>query len=285
MADVLAGYLIVFSPNIQWVQLMLLMFSSACIYAGGCAFNDACDWRVDAVERPFRPIPSNRISRKNALRLTSALFVAGLIFAALTGWTSFAIAFVLVFLCISYDALAKHKSFIGPLNMGACRALNLVLGASPHMSFLLMLPAFPVISLVYVFSLTSLSRFEAAVDLDRRGFLALVGWGIVPAAVLYMVAEGWLTRESLIYLGLFALFTGLPLMRALVRKTSADIIRAVKMMVLGYPFSTLSMCRGSTGGGTECVCCCLHPRLTLFCSPFLCQLKHDKTLDVLPRNI
>ena len=52
------------------LPLLLLLAAASLAYVGGMYLNDAFDARIDAIERPERPIPSGAISAR-------AVFVAG----------------------------------------------------------------------------------------------------------------------------------------------------------------------------------------------------------------
>ncbi|WP_246001371.1 UbiA family prenyltransferase, partial [Allorhizocola rhizosphaerae] len=56
--------------------------ASVCLYWAGMAANDWADRSVDAVERPHRPIPSGRVSARQALSVACGLTAAGLAVAA-----------------------------------------------------------------------------------------------------------------------------------------------------------------------------------------------------------
>src|SRR5438128_521247 len=52
----------------DWVwRALCLLAASGCLYCGGMVFNDVFDLEQDKRERPFRPIPSGRISRSAAV--------------------------------------------------------------------------------------------------------------------------------------------------------------------------------------------------------------------------
>lgn len=101
-------------------------FASA--YVGGMFLNDAFDWAHDVRERPDRPIPSGRVTPREAFRAGAgllagsvALIVAdgarhGHALAALLGAIALGAAVVL------YDAWHKNNP-MAPLVMGTCRAL------------------------------------------------------------------------------------------------------------------------------------------------------------------
>lgn len=107
-----------------------LPLASACLYAGGMALNDYADRTIDARERPERPIPSGRIGARNALTTAVALTVAGLgLSAAGGGRRAFTVGVPLAASIWTYDLLAKKHAVPGALAMGACRALDVLMGA------------------------------------------------------------------------------------------------------------------------------------------------------------
>src|SRR5262245_32349511 len=106
-----------------------LLLASALAYAGGMALNDAFDARLDAVERPERPIPSGRITRAGASWSGAACLAPCLALPASAGPRPFAVAVLLALAIVVYDGLAK-PTWAGPATMAACRALNAGLGAS-----------------------------------------------------------------------------------------------------------------------------------------------------------
>ncbi len=129
-ADSLAGWLIVkgsLGEPGRWVPLLL---ASVSIYAAGIVLNDVFDYEVDLKERPNRPLPSGRVSRRFAAWLGGILLVLGPSLAALSGSTASLIVALLLAACVlAYDAGLK-RTVLGPEVMGACRALNLLLGLS-----------------------------------------------------------------------------------------------------------------------------------------------------------
>src|SRR5947208_3246789 len=69
------------------LTFLLLCLASACLYCGGMVWNDYFDVEQDRRERPFRPIPSGRVSRNAAALLGGALLVGGVVFAILSALT------------------------------------------------------------------------------------------------------------------------------------------------------------------------------------------------------
>lgn len=132
LADILLGYLLNHSTVEGFdPELALLGGASACLYLSGMVFNDVFDREVDARERPVRPIPSQRVSLKAAVILGVVLIVVGVGLAAARGFQSLWIALGIVAAIFLYDGFLK-KTPLGPLGMGLCRFLNVMLGASAH---------------------------------------------------------------------------------------------------------------------------------------------------------
>lgn len=108
---------------------VLLALSSACLYAGGVALNDWCDLNGDRSERPSRPLPSGQVSPQAAVTLAVALLAAGVVLAGVVGAMAALTASGIVLLVVTYNFGLKSVRIVGPLNMGACRFGNVLLGA------------------------------------------------------------------------------------------------------------------------------------------------------------
>ncbi|HMB08914.1 MAG TPA: UbiA family prenyltransferase [Isosphaeraceae bacterium] len=134
-ADSLAGWLLVGGSLEEPGRWLPLVAASMAIYAAGIALNDVVDTEIDRRERPDRPLPSGRVSRRFAARLGGLLLALGPSLAALSGWwESLAVASVLAGCALAYDAGLK-RTVLGPEVMGACRGLNFLLGMSQSARF------------------------------------------------------------------------------------------------------------------------------------------------------
>ena len=147
-------------PSILW-----LILSTVGLYGGGVVLNDVFDAALDKKERPERPIPSGLIPRKHAAIFGIILLVTGVAAAALSSQDgifslSAKLAAGIAIASVCYDKWTKHSNFFGPLNMGLCRALNLLLGMSlmPFAVGLYWLVA--IIPMVYIVAVTMISRGE-----------------------------------------------------------------------------------------------------------------------------
>lgn len=158
IADVLAGYAVAGLGNHR--ALPWLIASTACLYAGGVTLNDFFDRRTDAAERPERPIPSGRTPPVAAATLGFALLALGIVAAAQATRAAGLLAGAIAVLVLLYDAWGKHQTIAGPVNMGACRALNLLLGVAAVPDTLAGAWPLALVPLVYIASVTTLSRGE-----------------------------------------------------------------------------------------------------------------------------
>jgi 4-hydroxybenzoate polyprenyltransferase len=137
-----------------------LAAASVCLYWAGMAANDWADRDLDAVERPERPIPSGRVTPPAALGVAAGLTAAGLAVAGASGGRrALAVAGPLAAAVWAYDLRAKNTA-AGPAAMAACRALDVLLGASSGRIGRAVPAALGVA--VHTYPVTELSRREVA---------------------------------------------------------------------------------------------------------------------------
>ena len=174
-----------------------MLAASSGLYLFGMVLNDLCDRTLDEVERPERPLPAGLVSVPFAAGLATALALAGLACAFAVGWRTGGVAAGLFAAIVGYDSYFK-KTFAGPLAMGLCRGLNVLLAMSPAFGqgvaeapFDLDNPVaqqfaelwwwlVPLAAAVYVAGFTVFARDEALVS--RRFSLAL-GFGLIAAGL------------------------------------------------------------------------------------------------------
>ncbi|MGB2571716.1 SCO3242 family prenyltransferase [Micromonospora citrea] len=163
-----------------------LAAASVLLYWAGMAANDWADRRLDAVERPERPIPSGRVAPATALGLAAGLTGAGVgLAAAAGGRRAAAVAVPLAATIWGYDLAAKNSA-AAPAVMAACRGLDVLLGASGG-RVLRALPAAVTVA-AHTWTVTALSRREvtgadAALPLRTLAGTALVATSAATARV------------------------------------------------------------------------------------------------------
>ena len=133
VADVLAGMAIAGYLNLPGAApapVGWLCLSTVGLYGGGVVFNDVFDADLDAIERPERPIPSGQVSRMAAAILGIMLLLIGVLSGFMANQIAGYLALMIAMASLVYDRFGKHHNWLGPLNMGLCRGLNLLLGIS-----------------------------------------------------------------------------------------------------------------------------------------------------------
>jgi 4-hydroxybenzoate polyprenyltransferase len=160
--DPIAGYLLAnagFSDSsLAWVAV-----ASLCFYGAGLLMNDLADLEEDRAERPHRPMPAGHASATQVQRALWLLNAAGLGFLAATGsLQSLAAGAATVAAVWSYNRLTKKIPVLGAVNMGLCRALSVLIGATagPSPTAALLSLIFAGVIGVYIATVTHLARFE-----------------------------------------------------------------------------------------------------------------------------
>ena len=98
------------------------------VAAGGYVINDYFDYEVDKLNKPYRPIPSGRVSREEALTLALALFVGGVALSLLPGPVSFAYAFLNAVLMFMYSYKIKELGLLGNITVAFSGASTIIYG-------------------------------------------------------------------------------------------------------------------------------------------------------------
>ncbi len=208
------------------LSIVYLVLSSVSLYAGGVVLNDVFDFELDKIERPERPIPSGVIQLKSASFFGAILLIFGVFFGFLVHPLSGFIASALALSILSYDAYSKKHRFLGPLNMGICRGLNLILG----MSILGEINKwwYAVIPVTYIFAITLISRGE--VHGNNRSHIIWAGilYAMVILGVVAITQLSTLNMlQSLPFLVLLIFLIYRPLINAYRLNSPGNIKKAV----------------------------------------------------------
>lgn len=163
-----------------------LSAASAMIYLAGMALNDLADRDEDARERPERPIPSGAVSPRAAAIVGGSLLLGGVLVAHRSGarWTGPALAAMV----LAYDFQLKRSASLGPVAMGACRSLSLLMGAEASRDGVARRGADGALLLgAYVAGLTLIARSETG---TARTTELRTGAGLVAGALLASAIRG-----------------------------------------------------------------------------------------------
>ncbi|GAA4311916.1 hypothetical protein GCM10023149_07050 [Mucilaginibacter gynuensis] len=236
VADVLAGIAIacVLSSTFfeVWPSALLLCISTACLYGGGIVFNDVFDADLDKIERPERAIPSGRVSLQEATILGMVLLGAGIILALISSQTSGIFAAAISVCALVYNKWGKHHPFFGPLNMGMCRGLNLLLGISIIAGAVAHWYVLAIAPVAYIFSITMTSRGEVHGGNKTNLYIAAFLYAAVIGFITYFSYTNNRLLWSLVFLLPFAWMIFKPLLKAIQEPIGKNIGKAVKAGVI-----------------------------------------------------
>ncbi|WP_106178911.1 SCO3242 family prenyltransferase [Prauserella shujinwangii] len=200
-----------------------LPLASACFYWAGMALNDWADRRLDAVERPERPIPSGRITPGTALTTGGVLTAAGLGLAGFGGGQRALRAAVPLAAAVwAYDTTLKGTA-AGPLGMATCRALDVLMGSGGR--WRRAAPAAAALG-VHTAGVTAVSAGEVHGGSPGTGALALAGTATATGLAVAGRAGGRTDRIAALGYGAgYAATVGRAQYRA-TTTPSADRVRA-----------------------------------------------------------
>jgi hypothetical protein len=235
--------------------VLLVAIGSACLYCGGMVWNDYFDAEQDRRERPFRPIPSGRVTRREAAGLGGLLLLGGLVCACLAVLLQNAVpsgpppsfrgapvllASLLIGAILLYDGWLK-RTWAGPLGMGACRFLNVLLGvsAAPQQDWAAGAYLALVVGL-YIVGVTWFARTEAQTSrpaaLTGASLLMLAALALALPLPVILANGPWPHQTFFLFpvlLVAFGFTVGLPAYRAIRAPTPPHVQAAVKRAVLG----------------------------------------------------
>ena len=143
------------------------------------------------------------------------------------------LAVIVAITALLYDKYGKHRTFLGPLNMGACRGGNLLLGVSAIPSAVSDRWYLALIPIIYIAAITAISQGEVRGGKKITGIIAIALIGIVIGSILSL---GLLPEYTLLitlpFLSLFIALVLPPFIKATVNPNAGLIQMAVKAGVL-----------------------------------------------------
>jgi 4-hydroxybenzoate polyprenyltransferase len=227
------GWAAVTGPNLPYLPVILLCISTIGLYSGGIIMNDVFDAKLDAVERPERPIPSGLISKNAATIFGGICFFIGIFTAGLLGRNAQYLAVAIMICCLIYNRFLKHSAIFGPINMGLCRGLNLLLGVCIIPDQVERYWYLAIIPIVYIAAITMISRGEVHGGSKKTLYSAFGLYGLVIASVVYFgVINQAPILITIAFLGAFAAMIMIPLFKAIKDPIGPNIGKAVKSGVI-----------------------------------------------------
>jgi len=260
--DPIAGFLLARAAGLSAtrpdIRLALAGAVSVLIYAAGLLWNDWFDLPEDLRERPSRPLPSGRVRAGQVALVSNTLIAAAVAVAAVAGGTTLWVTVVLGAVVLAYDMVLKRVALLGPLAMGACRGLSVLVGAAAFGPSGLTCP--PVIAAaggitLYVAAVTHLARGETRqrpVTTHRAAIAAALAVWLVAVAVTLLAVGAVQTqwRWAMAPMGALAGLWLAGCLLALGRRPEPQLVqRTVGSLIRGIILvqATLVLVAGWTG--------------------------------------
>lgn len=257
IADILMGFaatgafaILLMNNNYSSVfpQLGFLILSTIGLYGGGVVFNDVFDAELDRLERPERPIPSGMTSLVSASILGSLLFVMGIFAAFMVNTTSGILSLTITVLALTYDSFSKHHPFLGPLNMGLCRGVNVLLGISIIPENIYSLWFLMLIPVIYIGAITFISQGEVHGGSRKNMSIALFLYLMVVIIVIILdILPDFYFWNTLAFLFFFIYIVFPPLVRSIKKPEPAFIKKAVKAGIIALIVLDSTIASGFAG--------------------------------------
>jgi geranylgeranylglycerol-phosphate geranylgeranyltransferase len=128
---VIVGAFVSKPSSMPWPQLALGFLTGFFTCAYSMSVNDIYDLEVDRINRPDRPIPSGRVSVRQASTFSLLMLVAGMACAFLSFIPlAVGIAFAYAFLSWLYSARAKRTGLLGNLIVASSLAIPFIYGGA-----------------------------------------------------------------------------------------------------------------------------------------------------------
>lgn len=245
---------------LDWPAIFQCVLASLSLYSGGLLANDYFDREEDRRDRPFRPIPSGAAQPRSVL-ITAILFsTAANAFAAEAGKGPLLIAMLLTVAVWAYNMGVKRLPFAGPLLMGTCRGLSLLLGAAATTASTAVTPWLAAgLITAYIALVTAIARNETQAGQSRGvslfipatlvlvglSGLAFVRWdGMVPILTPHASAFALgLSAMAVVWVGVWSgLLAGC--------QSPATVQRVVGGLIRGLILIQAALC-AMTGPGGE----------------------------------
>ena len=111
-------------------EVALAALSAGLIAGAGNCYNDLLDLEIDRINRPRRPLPSERVDPPTALAMAVSLGIVGLGFAWSLGLATGLIATAVVALLFTYSAVLKTRPLWGNAVVSGLAAAAFPFGAA-----------------------------------------------------------------------------------------------------------------------------------------------------------
>jgi hypothetical protein len=237
-SNILVGLVIVSAlTQTTYVQVLLLVTISILHYCVGIILNDLYDFNIDKKERPYRPLPSGKISRKIAIALAIIFSFLALTLSLIVGIPTLVISSILFAIIFGYDKYLKN-TWAGPFTIASARVMNIMLGVSVNINNVISNPQFVIltfvltITFVYVSLIGYMSRYEIhGFSNNVKLFLTPAVIAMIISSIILFTLTGFFKYDSLVILALFSFIMTMTFHK-IHKKDSLGIQQIIQNMIL-----------------------------------------------------
>lgn len=126
--SIIVAAIICHSESFSIQNVLLAAFSATLTAASGNIINDISDIEIDKINRPMRPLPSGKITIKEAYVLISTLIFISLFLAFLISFPVFIIVIVSHLLLFLYSKYLKRIPLLGNITVAFLTGLVFIFG-------------------------------------------------------------------------------------------------------------------------------------------------------------
>ena len=110
------------------LNLIYVSIASFTMLSAGNAINDYCDYNIDSINKPNRPLPSGRLRRKNALLFSIVLIGISIGLGTLINLYALCIAILVSGMLVCYAFWLKRTPIYGNLTVSALTGITFISG-------------------------------------------------------------------------------------------------------------------------------------------------------------
>lgn len=168
----LAGSCIAFGSFPPLKIALLALFIPMMGWTAGLYLSDFLDRKLDAIQKPHRPIPSGRIKPMEALVIGGIFALTGFALSFLLSLNNVILVFVVALLVFLYAKISKSRGIIGNVNRGIVTVAAYFFGVFSIGQSIQSIPVYIwLLAIVFLFHDTNSNLVGAIRDMegDKRG--------------------------------------------------------------------------------------------------------------------
>jgi geranylgeranylglycerol-phosphate geranylgeranyltransferase len=126
--SVIVAAVISFPAKFPELNVFLAAIAASLVMASGNVINDIYDIEIDKINKPLRPLPSDKITVKEAYAVYFIFIVASIFISALVNEKALAIVLISILLLFFYSKFLKRIPLVGNLTVAFLTGLVFIFG-------------------------------------------------------------------------------------------------------------------------------------------------------------